>query len=441
MKIGVIGAGIAGLGAAWALSRRHDVTVFEANAYPGGHSNTAEIDYDGKRIAVDTGFIVFNNWNYPNIEKLFAHLAVPSIKSDMSFSVSVGTGAKRGQLEWNGNTLGSLFAQKRNLFSLRFHRMWRDILRFNQRAVADLTVGRLEGLTLGDYLVREGYSESFMLDYLLPMGAAIWSAPMREMMGFPAVTFCRFFSNHGLLSVNDRPQWSTVLGGSREYVRRLLADSQTELKLATPVLGLVRAENGITLHTAKGPAGPFDHVLLACHGDQALRILGADASAQEHDILGKFRFQANRAILHRDLRQMPVRRRAWASWNYLSEPRRDLERRVGLTYWMNLLQSIDRSHPLFVTLNPIEEPDPKLVFASFDYEHPLFDRAAVAAQGRLDEIQGRDRVWYAGAWAGYGFHEDGLTAGLRAATALDADLAPTLPFSADLTQRRLEVAA
>ncbi len=441
MKIGVIGAGIAGLGAAWALSRRHDVTVFEANAYPGGHSNTAEIDYDGSRIAVDTGFIVFNNWNYPNIEKLFAHLAVPSIKSDMSFSVSVGTGAKRGQLEWNGNTLGSLFAQKRNLFSLRFHRMWRDILRFNQRAVADLAAGRLEGLTLGDYLGREGYSESFMLDYLLPMGAAIWSAPLREMMGFPAVTFCRFFSNHGLLSINNRPQWSTVLGGSREYVRRLLADSRSSLNLATPVQSLSRDAAGITLHTAKGPAGPFDHVLLACHGDQALRILGNAATAPEQDILGKFRFQANRAILHRDLRQMPVRRRAWASWNYLSEPRRDLERRVGLTYWMNLLQSIDHSRPLFVTLNPIEEPDPKLVFARFDYEHPLFDRAAIAAQGRLHEIQGHDRLWFAGAWAGYGFHEDGLTAGLRAAMALDADLAASLPFSADLTQRRLEVAA
>ncbi len=436
MKIGVIGAGIAGLGAAWALSRQHDVTVFEANGYPGGHSNTAEVDYDGKRIAVDTGFIVFNNWNYPNIEKLFAHLKVPALKSDMSFSVSVGTGSQRGQLEWNGNTLGSLFAQKRNLLSFRFHRMWRDILRFNRRAVTDLETGRMAALTLGAYLEREGYSESFMLDYLLPMGAAIWSAPMRDMLDFPAVTFARFFRNHGLLSINDRPQWSTVQGGSREYVRRLIADSRFDLKLSTPIRGLRRMPDGVILHTDAGPVGPFDQVLLACHGDQALRILGNAASEQERAILGCFRFQPNRAILHRDLNQMPLRRRAWASWNYLSEPRRDLERRVALTYWMNLLQSIDNRYHLFVTLNPIEEPDPAKVFARFDYEHPLFDRAAVAAQGQLDEIQGRNRLWFAGAWAGYGFHEDGLTAGLRVATALGA----TLPFAATLTSRHLEAA-
>jgi len=436
MKIGVIGAGIAGLGAAWALSRQHDVTVFEANGYPGGHSNTAEVDYDGKRIAVDTGFIVFNNWNYPNIEKLFAHLKVPALKSDMSFSVSVGTGSQRGQLEWNGNTLGSLFAQKRNLLSFRFHRMWRDILRFNRRAVTDLETGRMAALTLGAYLEREGYSESFMLDYLLPMGAAIWSVPMRDMLDFPAVTFARFFRNHGLLSISDRPQWSTVQGGSREYVRRLIADSRFDLKLSTPIRGLRRMPDGVILHTDAGPVGPFDQVLLACHGDQALRILGNAASEQERAILGCFRFQPNRAILHRDLNQMPLRRRAWASWNYLSEPRRDLERRVALTYWMNLLQSIDNRYPLFVTLNPIEEPDPAKVFARFDYEHPLFDRAAIAAQGQLDEIQGRNRLWFAGAWAGYGFHEDGLTAGLRVATALGA----TLPFAATLTSRHLEAA-
>ncbi len=440
MKIAVIGAGIAGLGAAWALSRRHDVTVFEANAYPGGHANTVAVDYDGHPMTVDTGFIVFNNWNYPNLLKLFAHLQVPSLHSDMSFSVSVGTGAARGQLEWNGNTLRSLFAQKRNLFSPRFHRMWRDILRFNRRAVADLEAGRLGDLSLGDYLHREGYSESFMLDYLLPMGAAIWSAPMRDMLAFPAVTFCRFFRNHGLLSINDRPQWSTVQGGSREYVRRLLADSRAILHLNTPVQSLQRSASGVVLHMPSGMAGPFDQVLLACHGDQALRLLGPAALPAERDLLAAFRFQPNRAILHRDLGQMPVRRRAWASWNYLSEPRRDLERRVGLTYWMNLLQGLDHSRPLFVTLNPIEEPDPAKVFARFEYEHPLFDAAAVAAQQRLDDIQGQDRLWFAGAWAGYGFHEDGFSAGLRAALAMDAGLAAALPFSIDVAQRRLAAA-
>lgn len=438
MKIAVIGAGIAGLGAAWALSQKqqHEITVLEANAYPGGHSNTVEVDYDGTRIAVDTGFIVFNNWNYPNIEKLFAHLKVPSLKSDMSFSVSVGTGAQRGQLEWNGNTFGSLFAQKRNLLSLRFHRMWRDILHFNRHAVLDLESGRLEGLTLGAYLEREGYSESFMLDYLLPMGSAIWSAPLGDMLAFPAVTFARFFRNHGLLSINDRPQWSTVLGGSREYVRRLIADSRIDLKLSTPVRRLTRTADGVHLHTDTGSLGLFDQVLLACHGDQALRILGEAASEQERAILSCFRFQPNRAILHRDLNQMPLRRRAWASWNYLSETRRDLDRRVGLTYWMNLLQGISERHPLFVTLNPITEPDPTKVFARIDYEHPLFDRAAIAAQSRLEDIQGRNRLWFAGAWTGYGFHEDGFTAGLRVATALGA----TLPFTAELAPRHLEAA-
>jgi len=435
-RIAVIGAGISGLGAAWALSRRHAVTVFEANDYPGGHSNTVQVDYDGTPIAVDTGFIVFNDWNYPNIVKLFAHLDVPHIPSDMSFAVSVGIGAQRGQLEWNGSTLTSLFAQKRNLLRPGFHRMWRDILRFNRRAIADLNSGALEGISLGSYLECEGYSENFTLDYLLPMGAAIWSAPMAEMMAFPAITFVRFCRNHGLLSVNDRPQWRSVLGGSREYVRRLLADSTVSLRLNTPVKALERDDAGVNLFGEQGPLGRFDQVLLACHGDQALRILGATASEQERAILGCFRFQPNIAVLHRDSSQMPLRRAAWASWNYLTEPRRDLQRRVGLTYWMNRLQSIDESKPLFVTMNPIVEPDPKRVFARFDYEHPLFDRAAIAAQARLADIQGKRRLWFAGAWAGYGFHEDGFTAGLRVAEALGAPA----PFVTDSKQRLLEAA-
>ncbi|MFN3402382.1 MAG: NAD(P)/FAD-dependent oxidoreductase, partial [Ferrovibrio sp.] len=230
-RIAVIGGGISGLGAAWALARHHDVAVFEANATPGGHANTVDIDYDGQAISVDTGFIVFNDWNYPNLTRLFAQLDVPAIKSDMSFAVSVGA----GQLEWSGNNLATLFAQKRNLLRPGFHRMWRDILRFNKGAVADLTAGRMTGLSLGDYLTHGKYSESFMLDYLLPMGAAIWSAPLAEMMDFPAETFANFFRNHGLLSIDDRPQWYTVQGGSREYVKRLLANSDFALHLHTPV--------------------------------------------------------------------------------------------------------------------------------------------------------------------------------------------------------------
>lgn len=434
-KIAVIGAGIAGLGAAWALARRHDVTVFEANAYPGGHSNTVVADCGGVAVPVDTGFIVFNNWNYPNILRLFAHLDVPFINSEMSFSVSVGQGARRGQLEWSGSTIATLFAQKRNFLRPSFHGMWLDILRFNRRIVADLDAGRLDGLSLGDYLGAEKYSQAFILDYLLPMGAAIWSSPMEEMTAYPAVTFARFFRNHGLLSVNNRPQWYTVKGGSREYVKRLIKDGGFTLRLNAPVQQVTRGADGLSV-TVERQTQRFDQVILACHGDQALRLLGDGATAEERDILSAFRFQSNRAVLHRDPAQMPKRRAVWASWNYLSEERRDMARRVGLTYWMNRLQSIDERHPLFVTMNPLTEPRADLVVAEFAYEHPLFDRAAVAAQGRLDRIQGRDRLWFCGAWCGYGFHEDGLSAGLRVAEGLGV----TAPFAADTAQRRLEAA-
>lgn len=428
-RIAVIGAGISGLGAAWALARHHDVTVFEANATPGGHANTVDIDYSGQPVSVDTGFIVFNDWNYPNLTRLFARLDVPAIKSDMSFAVSVGA----GQLEWSGNNISTLFAQKRNLLRPGFHRMWRDILRFNKDAVADLAAGRMSGLSLGDYLTRGKYSESFMLDYLLPMGAAIWSAPLGEMMDFPAETFANFFRNHGLLSIDDRPQWYTVQGGSREYVKRLLADGSFALNLHMPVHAVQRDTDGVTVVTARG-SSHFDQVVLACHADQALRLLDDQATPQERSLLGSFRFQPNRAVLHRDPALMPRRRKVWASWNYLSEPRRDLQRRVGLTYWMNLLQSIDSSRPLFVTMNPVIEPREDLVFAEFAYEHPLFDRAAIDAQARLHEIQGQDRLWFCGAWCKYGFHEDGFTAGLRVAEALGAR-----PF-ADAVQPELEAA-
>lgn len=427
-RIAVIGAGVSGLGAAWALARQHDVTVFEANQYAGGHSNTVTVDYDGQGIPVDTGFIVFNDRNYPNLLRLFTQLRVPSTPSDMSFAVSVGDAARPGRLEWSGSDLGALFAQKSNLLRPAFHGMLRDILRFNRTAAVDLAAGRLQDRTLGDYLADGGYSEPFMLDYLLPMGAAIWSTPLGGMTDFPAETFIRFFHNHGLLDLQGRPQWSTVTGGSREYVRRLIADGRFTLHLNMPVRALLREAGGVAL-IAGGETRRFDQVVLACHGDQALVLLGGAATAAERSLLSCFRFQPNRAVLHRDPALMPQRRRVWSSWNYLSEPRRDLQRRVALTYWMNRLQGIDERHPLFVTLNPVTEPAAGKTFAEFAYDHPLFDRAAIAAQARLPEIQGKDRLWFCGAWCRYGFHEDGLTAGLQVAAALGVGdpFAGTLP--------------
>ncbi len=414
-RVAVVGSGISGLACAWLLQQRYDVTLFEREGRLGGHSNTAVADYDGHAMPVDTGFIVFNAPNYPNLLGLFAELGVATENSDMSFAVSVGNGA----LEWSGSTIATLFAQKRNLLSPRFHRMWLDILRFNKEAPRDWAAGRLDGKSLGDYIDAGRYSETFRLDYLLPMGAAIWSSPMADMLAFPARTFVRFFMNHGLLSVNDRPQWQTVSGGSREYVRRIGERLGNAIRLNAPVVEVRRAAQGATVRTADGTTERFDHVVLAAHGDQSLAML-KDVDAEEREILSGFRFQPNRAILHRDANLMPKRRGVWASWNYLSEPRRDLQRRVGLTYWMNRLQNLDPARPLFVTLNPLEPPNPKLVFASFDYDHPLFDATAIAMQRRLPAIQGRGGIWYAGAWSGYGFHEDGLSSGIAVAEALGA---------------------
>lgn len=438
-RIAVIGSGISGLSAAYLLGRRHEVVLYEADDRLGGHSNTLDADFAGRRVPVDTGFIVYNPRNYPNLVNLFAELGVPSENSDMSFAVSVGDGA----LEWSGTSVATLFAQPRNMLSPRFHGMWRDILRFNRLAIADLDGGRVDGLSLEAYLKAGRYGEAFTLDYLLPMGAAIWSSPMSEMMRFPARTFIRFFANHGLLTVNDRPQWRTVSGGSRTYVERIVARMSADIRRRTPVVAVSRDGGRTIVRDSAGHEDRFDHAVIAAHADQALAML-ADADSSERELLSSFRFQENVAYLHRDEAQMPKRRRVWSSWNYQTEARRDLDRTVGLTYWMNKLQNIDPAYPLFVGLNPLRAPHPDKTFARITYQHPLFDEAAIQAQTRLGRIQGAGGVWYCGAWTGYGFHEDGLKSAIRVALSLGC--APdwrsdVLPWDGSADARPLQRAA
>lgn len=403
MKIAIVGAGVSGLGAAYALKDVHDITLFEKDARLGGHANTVRIDYDGAAIDVDTGFIVFNQRNYPNLCGLLDALGVESLETDMSFAFS------GGGVEWSSNFPRGVFAQKRNLASPRFLGMLADIGRFNRLAAEDLAAGRLEDLTLGGYLRLRGFGAAFEQRYLLPMGAAIWSTCEGGISGAPAESFVRFLSNHSLLKV-VQPVWRTISRGSRTYVERLAALLGERAMAGVGVRQVRRSGAGVMVTDTQGRVRRFDQVILTCHADQAVGLL-ADADAEERAFLGAIRYAPNRAFLHRDPALMPRRRAAWGSWNYMADP----DGPGSVSYWMNSLQAIDRRRPLFVSLNPRREPDPALTFAAFDYDHPQFDTPALAAQRRFARIQGRGGVWHAGAWLGYGFHEDGLTAGLRVA--------------------------
>ena len=421
MRVAVVGTGIAGNAAAWALSQHYPVTVYERELRPGGHSHTVNIDYDGQPIAVDTGFIVYNELNYPNLTALFAHLGVETLASNMSFAMS----ADRGRFEWKGggdtflSTFTGLFAQPSNLFSPSYLRMLRDVLRFNTESVADRASGALIGLSLGDYFAKRGFSRRLLSDYLGPMGAAIWSAPFAQMLEFPADNFVAFFDNHRLLQYN-RPVWRTVKGGSRAYVEKLMASFKDSLRVGCAVTGIERTSQGVVVSDSHGHAELYDHVVLATHSDQALGLL-SDASAIERDVLGAIPYSTNVVYLHRDEKLMPKRRNAWGSWNFLRWQRDGTALNdVAVTYWMNELQGIDRSMPLFVSLNPPIKPDPELTFGRYMYEHPQYSAAAFAAQRRLTEIQGQRHTWFCGAWNGYGFHEDGLKSGLAVAEALGA---------------------
>jgi predicted NAD/FAD-binding protein len=421
MRVAVIGTGIAGNAAAWTLSKRYPVTVYDREIRPGGHSHTVTIDYDGTQLAVDIGFIVYNELNYPDLTALFAHLGVATVESCMSFAVT----ADAGRFEWKGGgsnwreTARGLFAQRRNLLSPSYLRMLRDILTFNTKSVEDHAAGRLAGLTLGDYFAERKFAPRLLIDYLAPMGAAIWSAPAAEMLDFPAENFVAFFKNHRLLQY-DRPVWRTVKGGSRRYVEKMISSLRDRIRLGCAVTSIERTPHGVIVHDSRGGRDSYDHVVIASHSDQALAML-SDADDRERAILGAIGYAPNTVYLHRDIRLMPKRAHAWASWNFLRWRRESAAANdVAVTYWMNRLQGIDNDKPLFVSLNPPFAPAAELTFGKYMCEHPQYNARAFAAQRRLGEIQGRCRTWFCGAWTGYGFHEDGLRSGLAVAEALGA---------------------
>lgn len=412
MKLAVIGSGISGNSAAWALSKHHDVTLYEKRNRPGGHSATVDIDHDGKIIPVDTGFIVYNTTNYPLLTRLFNYFDIETEKTVMSFSVSLD----QGRFEWCGDSLRTIFAQKSNLFSPGFLLMLGDILRFNSRAKRDLDAGVLCGMSFGDYIVRRGFSARLRDEYIVPMTAAIWSTPAARMLEFPAESLVRFLDNHRLIQFR-RPSWRTVSGGSRNYVTRLLEDFSGTLLLGTGAERIVRRDGKVYVTSNRGQTCQFDGVVMASHSDQSLRML-VDADSMEKQILSSVSYRPNRVWLHRDPSLMPKRKEAWAAWNYLGNRLPDGNSEITVTYWMNRLQNIDGNYPVFITLNPQVEPRKDLTFGVFDYSHPQFDATALEAQRRLASIQGRNNTWYCGAWTRFGFHEDGLASGLHAAALL-----------------------
>ena len=421
-RVAVIGSGISGLSAAWQLSapgQQALVTLFEAGEHFGGHANTVDLTLDGVTHGVDTGFLVYNERTYPNLVQLFDELQVDVAPADMSFSVQVPQVDGQAGLEWSGSSLNSVFAQRRNLLRPRFIGMLADILRFNRLTTELAEQGAEAALqqTISEFLDAHGFGATFRQDYLLPMMGCIWSCPTDQMLRFPIATLIRFCHNHGLIQVTNRPQWYTVRGGSRQYVNRMLRRLH-DARLRCPVQAIQRHEDGAWVQSAHGHER-FDAVVLACHSDQALALMGADATADERAVLGAIRYQPNVAVLHTDPSVLPTRRRAWAAWNYERAADQDQEQAgVCLHYLINQLQPIPWQQPVIVSLNPSRPIAEHHVHQRIEYAHPVFDLAAIQAQRRVGELQGQRRTWFCGAWCGYGFHEDGLKSGLSAAEAV-----------------------
>lgn len=412
LRIAVVGAGISGLSAAWLLSKAHDVTLYEARPRLGGHSHTVDVDTANGALAVDTGFIVYNELSYPNLVALFDHLEVPTQASNMGFAVSLDD----GRVEYGGDNLTTLFSQARNLVSPRFWSMLGGLVRFYRQAPRHACALDADMTSLGDYLDAQGYGKAFQDDHLLPQAAAIWSASLADIRAYPAAAFIRFCENHGLLKISGRPIWRTVEGGSRRYVEKITADFADRVRKGEPVQAIKRDAAGVLVRTAR-ETRRFDHVVVATHADEGLALL-EDAHPRERALLGSFAYGRNHAVLHSDAALMPRRRKTWSAWNYIGRTAPGGEQQLCVTYWMNRLQCLPPETPLFVTLNPVKTPAPERVIRDEVYHHPLFDAAAMRAQKALWSIQGEGGVWWCGSYFGSGFHEDGLQSGLAVAEEL-----------------------
>lgn len=408
-KVAVVGSGISALSAAWFISQKHHVTLFEKEPRLGGHTNTITVNEAGKPLNVDTGFIVFNRPNYPNLTAMFKHLDVETQDTDMSFAVSID----EGRIEYSGTDLNGLFAQRRNLLSMQHWSMILEILRFNKTAKKDLKSDQPLDLSLGDYLLENQFSEKMRDHYLLPMAAAIWSCPVSTMLLFPTRSFLQFFENHGLLNVEDRPQWETVINGSKTYIDKIMRNNPFDCKTGDGVVFIGKTATGVLLRTESGHEEEFDEVVLGSHADESWLMMD-DALQESFALLKNFKYQENIAYLHTDDGLMPKRKRAWSSWNYLRDMQHP-ETKVAVSYWMNLLQNLATETDYFVTLNPITPPAPHKVVRKIIYQHPVFDQAAMASQTQLAKLQGQHHVWLCGSYFGYGFHEDGLASSVALA--------------------------